>query len=67
MQWQIMQTHLPFMTPFVFIRLINSVTTLLGPILPSSKVEAPEFWNTLPCVQRSVYVARRLQVFLNAT
>ncbi len=62
-----MKTHLPFMVPFVFTRLINSVTTLLGPILPSSKVEAPELWNSLPCVQRSVYVARRLQEFLNAT
>ena len=67
MQRQVMQTHLPFMAPFVFTRLINSVTTLLGPILPSSKVEAPEFRYTVPCVQRSVYVARRLQVFLNAT
>ena len=67
MQRQVMQTHLPFMAPFVFTRLINSVTTLLGPILPSSKVEAPEFWYTLLCVQWSVNVARQLQVFLNAT
>ncbi len=67
MQWQVLQTHLPFTAPFVFTRLINSVTTLLGPILPSSKVEAPEFQYTLPCVQRSVYIARWLQVFLNAT
>jgi hypothetical protein len=55
------------MATFVFTRLINSVTTLLGPTLPSSKVEAPEFWYTSPCVQRSVHVARQLQVFVIAT
>ena len=49
------------MTPLVFTRLINSVATLLGPILPSSKVEPPDCRYTKPCVQRSVYVARRLQ------
>jgi hypothetical protein len=63
-QIRIQRTHLPFMAPFVFTRLINSVATLLGPILPSSKVEAPDFRYTNPCVQRSVYVARRLQDFL---
>ena len=56
--------HLPFMAPLVFTHLINSVATLLGPILPSSKVEAPAFWYRTPCVQRSVYVARQLQDFL---
>ena len=65
--WQGRKIHFPFMAPFVITRLINSVATLLVPTLPSSKVEAPEFWYTLPCVQRSVYVARRLQVFVNAT
>ncbi len=49
-------THLPLMAPFVFTRLINSGTTLLGPTSPSLKVEEPLFWYTLPCVQRSVYV-----------
>jgi hypothetical protein len=63
-QWHGRKTHLPFMAPFVFTRLINSVTTLLDLILPSSKVEAPEFWYTLPCVQRSVYAAKRLHIFL---
>ncbi len=52
------------MAPLVFTRLINSVATLLGPILPSSKSEAPDFWYRTQCVQRSVYVARRLQDFL---
>ena len=61
------QSRLPFMAPFVFTQLINSVTTLLDPILPSSKVEAPAFVYTIPCVQQSVYVARQLQVFVNAT
>ena len=52
------------MAPLVFTRLINSVTTLLGPILHSSKVEPPDCQYTKPCVQRSVYVARRIQDFL---
>ena len=56
-------THLPFMAPFDFTRLINSVTTLLGPTSPFSKAEAPLFLYKNPWVHLSVYEASLLHVF----
>jgi hypothetical protein len=42
---------LPFMEPLVLVRLIRSVTTLIGPISSSLNMEEPENRPFIACVQ----------------